>query len=154
MSALSATELKALIVSNLPPVDQHDEIVEAVGEGWVRIRLPFRQSYLGADPWLSTSGGLPTDSVVFSGPMVVGFAETVMYSCVHATLGRDIISVIVNLMITFLRPAKASDLIGNGRLIRAGKRHAYVEVYLYSEGDAEPIAHVTSTYSIVARPSG
>ncbi len=147
MSTLTEAEVKALIVSNLPPVDQHDEIVEAVGEGWVRLRLPFRQDYLGADPWLSASG------VVFSGPQVMGFADTVMYSCVHGTLGRDVISVMVNVMMTFLRPAKAADLIGHGRLIRSGKRHVYVEAYLYSEGDPEPIAHVTSTHSMVARPA-
>ena len=63
------------------------------------------------------------------------------------------IAVITNLMVTFLRPAKAADTIGEGRLIRAGKRHAYVEAYLYSDGDTEPIAHVTSTYSIVPRPA-
>ncbi|ETX00823.1 MAG: hypothetical protein ETSY1_09710 [Candidatus Entotheonella factor] len=147
MPALSERDLKALIVSNLPPVDQHDEIVEAVGEDWVRLRLPFRQDYLGTDLWLSGDG------VVFSGPLVMGFADTVMYSCVHAMLGRDVIAVMVNLMVTFLRPAKAADIMGHGRLIRKGKRHAYVEVYLYSDGDAEPIAHVTSTHSIAARPA-
>ncbi len=147
MSTLTETEVKALIVSNLPPVDQHDEIVEAVGEGWIRLRLPFRQDYLGTDPWLQTDG------VVFSGPQMMGFAETVMYSCVHGTLGRDVIVITANLMVTFLRPAKAMDIIGNGRLIRAGKRHAYVEAYLYSEGDPEPLAHVTSTYALVARPA-
>ena len=31
---------------------------------------------------------------------------------------------------------------------RSGKRLAVGEVTLYSEGDAEPVAHVTSTYSI------
>lgn len=147
MAALTETEVKALIVSNLPPVDQNDEIVEAVGEGWIRLRLPFRQDYLGADPWLSVDG------VVFSGPQMMGFAETVMYSCVHGTLGCDVIAVTANLMVTFLRPAKAADLIGNGRLIRVGKRHAYVEAYIYSDGDPEPIAHVTSTYSIAPRPA-
>ncbi len=147
MVPLTETDVKALIVSNLPPVDQHEEVVEAVGKDWIRLRLPFRQDYLGADPWLSTGG------VVFSGPQVMGFADTVMYSCIHGTLGRDVIAVISNLMVTFLRPAKAADMIGNGRLIRSGKRHAYVEAYLYSDGDAEPIAHVTSTYSIVPRPA-
>lgn len=153
MPALSQMALKALMVTNLPPVDQHDEIVEDMDEGWVRIRLPFRQDFLGADPWPSADEGSPTGGVVFSGPLIMGFADTVMYSCIHAMLGPDIISVMVNLMVTFLRPAKAADMIGEARLIRVGKRHAYVEAYLYSEGDAEPIAHVTSTYSIVSRPS-
>ncbi len=151
MPVLSETELKTLIVSNLPPVDQHDEIVEAVSEDGIRIRLPFRPDYLGADPWLSAERS-STNSMVFSGPIVMGLADTVMYSCVHAALGRDITAVMANLTVTFLRPVKAADLIGHGRLIRAGKRHAYVEAYLYSEGHAEPIAHVTSTYAMVTRP--
>ncbi len=152
MPTLSQTDVKALIVSNLPPVDQHDEIVEAVGEDWIRIRLPFQQAYLGTDPWRSDNEGVSTAQVVFSGPMLMGFADTVMYSCVHAALGHDIVAVMANLMVTFLRPAKAADIIGKGHLIRVGKRLAYVEAYLYSEGDANPIAHITSTYSIVARP--
>ena len=148
MHKLTESELKEVLVKNLPAIDQHGEIVERVGHGEVRLRLPFRKEYLGADVWGHTG------SVVYSGPMVMGFADTAMYACIHASLGREVVPVISTLTITFLRPAAAADLIAEARLIRRGKRLAYLETYLYSQGDAEPIGHVTSTYAIRFRGSG
>ena len=34
------------------------------------------------------------------------------------------------------------------RILKLGKRLAVGEVYLYSDGSDEPVAHVTGTYSI------
>ena len=45
------------------------------------------------------------------------------------------------------RPRPA-DLIGEGKILKLGKRLAVGEVTLYPEGDPEPVAHVTCTYSI------
>jgi acyl-coenzyme A thioesterase PaaI-like protein len=39
-------------------------------------------------------------------------------------------------------------VVGVCRLLKLGKRLAVGEVALYSEGDAEPVAHATGTYSI------
>jgi hypothetical protein len=39
-------------------------------------------------------------------------------------------------------------LIGRGQILKLGKRLAVGEVLLYSEGEPEPVAHVTCTYSI------
>lgn len=142
MRKLTESELKDVLSKNLPSIDQHGEVVERVGLGEVRLRLPFRKEYLGADVWRNTGG------VVYSGPVVMGFADTAMYGCIHATLGRDVVPVIATLTITFLRPAAAADLIAEARVIRRGKRLVYLETYLYSEGEVEPIGHVTSTYAI------
>lgn len=145
MACLSIAEVKQLLVTNLPPSDQHNEIVEAVGKGSLRMRLPFTPAYLGADIWQHTGAR------VFSGPMTLGFAETAMFACVHGTLGRYLIAVTTNLTATFLRPAPAADLIAEARLVRAGKRHVYVETSLYSDGEPNPIAHVTATYALVRK---
>ncbi|HEX3037160.1 MAG TPA: PaaI family thioesterase [Thermodesulfobacteriota bacterium] len=142
MRKLSESELKNILLKNLPAIDQHGEVVGRVGNGEVRLRLPFRKEYLGADEWGNTG------SLVFSGPMVMGFAHTAMYGCIHAALGRDVIPIVATLSITFLRPVAAADLIADARIIRRGKRLVYLETYLYSEGDKEPIGHVTSTYAI------
>jgi acyl-coenzyme A thioesterase PaaI-like protein len=77
----------------------------------------------------------------------MGFADTAMYACMHAVLGADVVAVMSNLMITFIRPARASDLIADARLIRRGRSLAYLEVYLYSDGSADPVAHATSTFA-------
>lgn len=142
MPNLTEWELKDVLSKNLSAIDQHYETIESVGDGEVRLRLPFRKEYLGADVWGNTGG------VVYSGPMVMGFADTAMYACILAALGRDVIPVIVTLTITFLRPAAAADLIAQARIIRRGKRLVYLETYLYSDGNTEPIGHVVSTYAI------
>ena len=143
MPALSCIETEALLVRNLPPVDHRNEIVEAVERDTIRPRLPFRESYLGADHWRNS--GQP----VFSGPTMMGFAETAMYACVHAILGEEMTAVTSTLTVTFIRPAGAGDLMAAARLVRAGSRQAYVDTYLYADGEPEALAHVTGTYHLV-----
>lgn len=137
--ALTAAETERMIVTNLPPIDHHGERVEHVGGNSIRVRLPYNSAFMGAEPWQDGSGR------VFSGPMVMGFADTAMYCCVLAALGADVIPVMVNYTITFLRPARASDLIAEARMVRHGGRLSYLECWLRSDGETEPCAHITST---------
>jgi acyl-coenzyme A thioesterase PaaI-like protein len=45
----------------------------------------------------------------------------------------------------FLRPAKEADLIAQVKILRRGKRSIYLETFLFSDGDTDPVAHVTAT---------
>ncbi len=142
---LTAKQTELTITTNLPPIDHHGEIVEIVGADSITVRLPFKAEYLGAEPWQDGSGQ------VFSGPIVMGFADTAMYCCVLAAMGTGVIPVMANLNITFLRPARAADLIAEARIVRRGGRLSYLECWLTSEGASEPCAHVTSTYRVSRR---
>ena len=53
-----------------------------------------------------------------------------------------------NLNINFLRKPAQADLLAEAKLLKVGKRLAVGEVAIYSDGSDEPVAHVTSTYSI------
>jgi uncharacterized protein (TIGR00369 family) len=119
--------------------------VEHVGRNSIRLRLPYNSAFMGAEPWQDGSGQ------VFSGPVVMGFADTAMYCCVMAALGAEVIPVMANLTITFLRPARASDLIAEARIVRRGSRLSYLECWLKSDGETEPCAHITSTYRVAKR---
>lgn len=143
--ALSAKEAERMIIKNLPPIDHHGEIVEAVGKNSIRVRLPYKSQFMGTEPWQDGSGQ------VFSGPMVMGFADTAMYCCVMAAMGADVIPVMANLNITFLRPARAADLIAEARIVRRGGRLHYLECWLTPDSEPEPCAHVTSTYRVSKR---
>lgn len=143
--ALSAEQARRTIITNLPPVDHHDEVVEAVGPDSIRIRLPFQPRYMGTEPWQDGGGQ------IFSGPMVMGFADTTMYCCVMSAMGTDVIPVMVSLNASFLRPARAADLLAEARIVRRGSRLHYLECWLRSDGDFEPCAHVTSTYRVARR---
>lgn len=142
---MSAAEAERTIVDNLPPVDHHGEVVEAVGPNSIRVRLPYDPKFMGSEPW-GDGGGR-----VFSGPMVMGFADTAMYCCVMAAMGTGVIPVMANYTITFLRPAQDRDLIAEARIVRRGGRLHYLECWLTSEGAGEPCAHITSTYRVARR---
>ncbi|MNJ00157.1 hypothetical protein D3C73_1594200 [compost metagenome] len=59
------------------------------------------------------------------------------------------LAVTTSLTINFLRKPEARQRIrGECRLMKVGKTLAIGEVSLYSEGLAEPVAHVVGTYSI------
>ena len=76
-----------------------------------------------------------------SGPTMMALADFAMYVAVLAAIGPVPLAVTINLNINFLRKAAP-------RLLRLGKRLATGEVTIYSHGETEPVAHVTSTYSI------
>jgi len=141
VSELSCADLENVIIEKLPPVDHNGEIVERAARDSIRIRMPYQPEYMGNDIWQNSGSG------VFSGPKVMGLADSSMYVCLHAALGRNVVAVLSNLVITFLRPAKDSDLIAEAKIVRLGRRLAYLETYLFSEGSPEPVAHATSSFA-------
>ena len=142
---LNADQVEQAMIRNLPRIDHHGEIVESVRQDSIRVRLPYRPEFMGTELWQDGSGG------VFSGPMVMGLADTTMYGCALAAQGTDVIPVMATLNITFLRPARATDLIAEARIVRRGGRLYYLECWLTSDGEPEPCAHITSTYRLAAR---
>ena len=139
---ISAEDLERLLVTRLPEVDHHGEVVERVGSGEVSIRLPFQPAFVGAEQWQDGSGA------VFSGPVLMAMADTAMYCAAIAASGADTIPVMVTLNISFLQPAGPVDLIAAARVVRQGKRLSHLECWLTSDGAAAPCAHVTATYRI------
>jgi uncharacterized protein (TIGR00369 family) len=57
-------------------------------------------------------------------------------------------AVTTNLNINFLRKPGRGDLVADAKLLKVGKRLVVGEVAIYSDGEGDPVAHVTSTYSI------
>jgi len=109
--------------------------IEAVWERGCRVRQAFR-------PMSVRPGG------TISGPTMMALADFAMYVAVLATIGPVPLAVTINLNINFLRKAAPRDLVAEARLLKLGKRLAMGEVTICSDGEAEPVAHVTSTYSI------
>ena len=148
MTKLTPKAIEALIRRNLPRVDHHGEVVEEVTGDSLRLRLPFDESFVGDEVWGSKGG--ESDLRVFSGPMVMALADTAMYSCCLAGFGPDVVPVMQSYTINFLRPALASDLIAEARIVRRGRRSSYLECWLTSDGAPEAASHVTSVYAIRA----
>jgi uncharacterized protein (TIGR00369 family) len=112
--------------------------VETVSERGCRVRQAFQENQL-------RPGG------TISGPTMMALADFAMYVAILAAIGPVALAVTTNLNINFLRKPERADLYADARLLKLGKRLAVGEVTIYSQGVEEPVAHVTSTYSIPPR---
>jgi len=83
-----------------------------------------------------------------SGPTMMTLADVALYVTVVAAIGPVALAVTTNLNINFLRRPGPRDLLAECRLLKLGKRLAVGEVLILSDGEDEPVAHVTGTYSI------
>jgi uncharacterized protein (TIGR00369 family) len=109
--------------------------LERVEYGDIRVRKAFHEDHL-------RPGG------TISGPTMMELADFAMYVAVFSAVGPQPLAVTTNLNINFLRKPAQADLLADARLMKVGKRLAVGEVTIYSDGDDEPVAHVTSTYSM------
>ena len=136
-AVMTAEEIGKLLAAEFPqafyPGCGHS--IERVGHGDVRVRWTFDRKSL-------RPGG------TVSGPTMMELADFAMYVAVFSAIGPQPLAVTTNLNINFLRKPAAADLVADAKLMKIGKRLAVGEVTIYSEGQADPVAHVTSTYSI------
>jgi uncharacterized protein (TIGR00369 family) len=109
--------------------------IERVDYGDVRVRREFREDHL-------RPGG------TVSGPTMMALADFAMYVAVFTAVGPQPLAVTTNLNINFLRKPGQADLIAEAKLLKIGKRLVVGEVAVFSAGLDEPVAHITSTYSI------
>ena len=136
-SAMTAEAIEALLKAEFPQAffEGSGLSLERVEYGDIRVRKAFHEDHL-------RPGG------TISGPTMMELADFAMYVAVFSAVGPQPLAVTTNLNINFLRKPALADLIADARLMKVGKRLAVGEVSIYSDGDDEPVAHVTSTYSI------
>jgi uncharacterized protein (TIGR00369 family) len=109
--------------------------LERVQFGDVRVRREYHEDHL-------RPGG------TISGPTMMELADFAMYVAVFSAIGPQPLAVTTNLSINFLRKPAQADLLADAKLLKVGKRLVVGEVAIYSDGSDEPVAHVTSTYSV------
>jgi acyl-coenzyme A thioesterase PaaI-like protein len=84
-----------------------------------------------------------------AGPVLMAVADIALYVAILGEIGIVPLTVTTSLSINFMRkPAADRAIVGVCKLMKLGKSLAVGEVSLYSEGVAEPVAHVVGTYSI------
>jgi uncharacterized protein (TIGR00369 family) len=136
-SALSIKEIEDLLRTEFPQSmrDGSGLKIEHVEYAVARVRKTFNPNSI-------RPGG------TISGPTMMGLADFALYVAIFSAIGPQTLAVTTNLNINFLRKPAQADLIANARLMKVGKRLVIGEVTLYSDGDDEPVAHVTATYSV------
>ncbi|RMD81340.1 MAG: PaaI family thioesterase [Candidatus Dadabacteria bacterium] len=130
---LSLEELRAFLAREFP---QSTVTVEAAGQGSARVRQPVDERHL-------RPGG------TVSGPTLAAVADVALYAAILAEIGAVALAVTTNLTLNFMRrPPAGRDLVGHCKLLKLGRRLAVGEVYIYSDGIEDPVAHAVGTYSI------
>jgi uncharacterized protein (TIGR00369 family) len=135
--ALSIGELENFLRTEFPQVFNADSgvSIERVWHGGALVRQAYREDFI-------RPGG------TISGPTMMALADFAMYVAVLASIGPVPLAVTTSLNINFLRKPGAVDLLAEAKLMKLGKRLAVGEVAIRSDGVADLVAHVTSTYSI------
>ena len=130
---MNADEIQKLILVEFP---ENKLIVESCDFRSARLRLEVDHTHL-------RPGG------TVSGPSMMMLADMAMYAAILTTMGKVFLAVTTNFNINFLRkPEPDKNLIGESWLMKLGKRLVVGEVKINSEGNNEPVAHATCTYSI------
>ena len=136
---MDVATLQSFLSNYLPESDLSHFVLESVGPMSARLRMPFHQRHLRL-------GG------TISGPAMFAVADVAIYMAILAQLGpAAAFTVTKNLNINFLLKPAARDVIAECRLMKLGKRLCVGEAWLYSDGQDDPVAHATGTYSIPPR---
>lgn len=86
-----------------------------------------------------------------SGPTLMTLADVAMYLLVVSRLGPVALAVTTSLHIDFLRRPAPRPVLARAELLKLGRSLAVGRVVMYSDGDPQPIAHASLTYSIPPR---
>lgn len=130
---VSLEELRAFFARDFP---QATVTIEQLGPGRARVRQSIGHEQL-------RPGG------TVSGPAMMALADSASYAAILSRIGIVPLTVTTNLNINFLRkPSAGAAIVGEASILKLGKRLAVCEVRIYSEGEAEPVAHATATYAI------
>ena len=137
IAKMTVAELEAYLHVEFPQVFRDGDITIESADGTSCL---LRQRY--SDRMLRPGGTV-------SGPTLMALADFAMYVVLLSAIGPIGLAVTTNLNINFLRKGQpGQDVLAAARLLKLGKRLAVGEVNLLSGSSPDPIAHVTSTYSI------
>ena len=126
-------ELSAFLAVEFP---QNKSIVLDIGPRSARVAYPIGQDEL-------RPGG------TVSGPVMMTVADVALYAAILGEIGIVPLAVTTSLTVNFLRkPSAQQRIIGECRLMKLGRTLAVGEVWIYSEGSADPVAHAVGTYAI------
>lgn len=135
MPAMSIEELEEFRATHFQQSNPLKLQVERLDDMTLRARMPIGDHHL-------RPGG------TVSGPSLMFFCDAGFYMLVLSQIGPVPMAVTTNLNINFMRRPAPVDVIGEFRILKLGQRLAVGDVMLFSDGEADPIAHCQMTYAI------
>ena len=132
---MSIAELEAFLARVFPQVSDQFA-VDAITADGITMRLKVDDGHL-------RPGG------TVSGPSMFGLADVSVYLAVLSRIGPEALAVTTNCSIDFMRkPAAATDIISECKLLKLGRVLAVGDAMLYSAGEPAPVCRATLTYSL------
>ena len=137
MVTMEAQALDAYLQEVFPQLSGY-RIEVADGES-VRVRLNV------ADRHLRPGGTV-------SGPTMFELADVAVYGAILSRIGKVPLAVTTNASIDFMRkPEAGRNLAAVARLLKLGRTLAVGDVLIFSDGQDQPVARCSLTYSIPPR---
>ncbi len=135
---LSVAQITQMVDEHFPQVQEGNGriTVERSDDQLTVVRMAY-------DDRLMRPGG------TISGPAMFKLADFGVYAAILGRLGdHGLQAVTTSMTMNFLSRPLPAALVANIRILKLGRRLAVGEVYLYSEGSPDMVAHATSTYAI------
>ncbi len=134
---VTTEELRAFLAEQFPQGERFGTL-ERLGDGWAEMKLDVGDEHL-------RPGG------TVSGPAMMGLADVALYAALLGQIGLVPLAVTSNLNINFLRkPVAHAPIRATAKMLKVGRTMGVGEVFVYSDGRDEPVAHATITYAIPA----
>lgn len=137
-AGMTVEDIERTVDTAFPQARRLGWILDSVGGGAARLRLPLREGHLRPGPSVS-------------GPTLMTLADTAMYFALLGEVGPTLLAVTTNLNMNFMRGCADGEIVAEARLLKLGRRLAVGEVSIRPVGSEELIAHATVTYSIPPR---
>jgi uncharacterized protein (TIGR00369 family) len=134
MPGMTREELRRFLETEFPQAPA-GITVDSVDDTTIRIRQKTLDQHL-------RPGG------TVSGPTLMAMVDFGFYLLLLSRLGPVALAVTTNLNINFMRKPDPGHLVGEGRLLKLGKTLAVGDFTIWNEGEKDPVAHATVTYSI------
>ena len=132
---MDAAALNAFLAREFPQLEGAFTVLDA-NEAGLTARLHVTEANL-------RPGG------TVSGPSMFALADVAVYCVLLSRIGPVALAVTTNASIDFMRkPAAGRDLMADCRLLKLGRVLAVADVLIYSEGETQPVARASLTYSI------
>lgn len=141
MSALSIEDAQGIIDQRMSPwVQELGTLVEEIGDGMVRLRMPYNEKLVHA-------GG------IICGQALMALADTAIVVAIADDVGRWRGMGTVSLNINFMRPAGTNDVIAIVRIPKSGRSLVFGDITLYGDDPEKPLAQATATYALLPEKS-
>lgn len=132
---VSFDELSAFFAKQFPQGMTYGSL-KNLGDGWAEMRMEISGEHL-------------RPGATVSGPAMMGLADVAMYAALLGKIGLVPLAVTTSFNINFMRkPVANTPIWARATLLKVGRILAVGNVYIYSDGVEEPVAHATMTYSI------